>query len=100
MNLLELFKTQLDNATPLSLQNVNDMRQSRADKYSVTELQGVLKSARLDTDELVGHKIVYYLLQSDNKLDMLRLVDDEIQTTLSSLKYVRMAANYPVFTNK
>ena len=41
MNLLELFKTQLDNTTPLSLQNVNDLRQSRADKYSATELQGI-----------------------------------------------------------
>jgi len=85
MSYLKYFEEQLSTAEPITLKHIDQMRQTRSEVCSDPEqLEQVLKSARLNDDQLVGRKIVFFLARKKVAPNMyevsaLSSFDDEIE---------------------
>lgn len=107
MNIRDHFKLQLESASPITLEQIAEMRSSRRSHLDDEQYEASIKHARLDTDELVGKRVLFYMLRTVDKqpeegfgrsmkIEVLRIVDDEIDQ-LSGLKFDRMVNTVPIF---
>lgn len=94
----ELFAAQLAAATVLTTDELGKMRQWRRERFADdATYQAVLENARLDTDELVGHRLAYYMVRRPDVLEIMKIYDDELEQ-LTELVYEGMSGNIPKFT--
>jgi len=94
-DLQQLFADQLAITDPITPEMAAAM-QSRCDERSSKHWL----TDRIENGTIIGRKLVFFMFEDDNKLRMLEAVDDELDTVLASLMYVRSSGVYPVFRHK
>ena len=97
----EYFAQQLADARPVTIEAIEEMRSNRRSAAGIAgmppeRVEELIKAARLDTDELVGKRMLFYMLRSEGKLEVLRIIDDELDQ-MESLVFERMSAATPIF---
>lgn len=108
MIIREYFAEQFEKATPITLDQIEEMRANRRARLSGDELDASIKAARLDTDELVGRFALYYMLRTydpvpqegfdrSGKLEVLRIYDDELDILAGKVRFDRMSNAIPIF---
>lgn len=111
MNIREHFATQLESAKPITLEQIEEIRASRQKQLTPEQYDQNIKAARLDTDELVGKTMLFYMLRTSTptpqegvrsiNLKLLRVFDDELdqldQQLTNKIRFVEMKDAIPVF---
>lgn len=108
MDVRQYFNKQLETARPLTLAQVEEMRDARRKTLTPEQYEVSLKATRLDTDELVGHIMLFYMLRTQDqnpaegfdrsvKIEVLRIVDDELDQLDGRVRFDRMSDKIPVF---
>lgn len=108
MDIRQYFAEQLDATLPLTLSQIEAMRENRRQKLTPEQYEISIKASRLDTDELVGRVMLFYALRTqDNvpqdgfdrsvKIEMLRVMDDELDQLIGKVRFERMNNAIPIF---
>jgi hypothetical protein len=96
MTVREYFQKQLDEATAITIEQIEEMRATRRARMTDGEYANFMATSRLGTAELVGKRMAFYMLRAEGKLEVLRIIDDELDQ-LSTLRFERMSNAYPIF---
>jgi hypothetical protein len=108
MIIREYFAEQLEQAKPITVEQLEEMRAHRRERFTPEEYEEALKASRLDTDELVGKTMLYYMLRTYDpvpqegfnrsaKLEVLRVIDDELDRLAGKVRFDRMSNAIPIF---
>lgn len=104
----EYFAAQFENAKPITIEQIEEMRAARRERLTPDQYEQSLKASRLDTDELVGKIMLYYMLRTYDpvpqegfnrscKLEVLRIYDDELDNLAGKVRFDRMSDMIPIF---
>lgn len=108
MIIREYFAEQLEKANPITIKQIVEMRETRRNAVIDELYETSLKAARLDTDELVGRVMLFYMLRTYDpvpqegfnrscKLEVLRIYDDELDNLAGKVRFDRMSNMIPIF---
>ena len=98
MSNIKFFKEQRERRLPLSVLNIEERREYYKTRYTGEQLEATLISHRLNDEQLVGRKELFYIVRllGEHRVEARRVIDDNL-VSLENLEFERMSDNIPIF---
>lgn len=76
----EALQPQLDTSLPLTAEDLERKRENIRGFYPKEQWEEILRARNLDADQLIGTKMVFFLVRDETKLQVLQANESEIDS--------------------
>lgn len=97
----EALQPQLDTAPPLTAEDLEKKRENIRGIYSKEHWEEIFRARNLDTDQLIGTKMVFFIVRDETKVQVLQANESEIDSLEEKYTFLNSVDSLlPTFTAK